>query len=528
MLRRFLYGIAGTTVSGAACVAAIASADEREAAVAAESKLPRAYDPHAFAEFWCDHRCIVARRIFEITTQVGPFLAKALWHYNVRNRDGTAWDESIQAEWGSELREMLTHLGPTFIKAGQALSIRPDLLPTPILVELQKLCDAVPAFPTNVALELLKTELGAPIENFFEMPFPSQPIAAASLGQVYKCRLVGDGSEVALKVQRPDMISCVSLDLYILRKYTQCVEQLKSMLMKTGILGLRKQFDVDLLDTFAKASFYELDYEHEASNQERFAKELRGLDQVYVPDVHRITTTRRILTTEWINGTQLAKSSPEVINKLIGPGVECFLEQLLKFGFFHCDPHPGNLLVDKHGRLVLIDFGLCTEVEQPDTKGMTSAIVHLMQGDVAELIKDAIALRFLPEDVDYEELLPALQDIFDEANLAAESMNRSNGSGGLPSLSFDFKSQERRSQFKHISRKLNSVFYKFPFAVPEYFALITRALIVLEGIALTGDPKFDIFHASYPYASEHAIDVFGYSGLMKMGAAALLTDSSRK
>ena len=137
------------------------------------------------------------------------------------------------------------------------------------------------------------------------------------MGQVYKCRLLkpsgahAAGAEVALKIQRPDMIACVSRDLYILRKYTKCVETFKALLMKTGVLGSRKQFDVALLDTFARASYFELDYEHEASNQERFAEELRGLDRVYVPRVHRGMTTRRVLCSEWIEGVQLAKSSPE-------------------------------------------------------------------------------------------------------------------------------------------------------------------------------------------------------------------------
>ncbi len=550
MFRKFLLGSTASACAAAAGVAAVAHLDEDEAVRQAEAILPRAYAPEPFEKFWGgQHRCVAARRVFEIAGTLIPFAGRAVWHYNVTNRNGDAWDEHVQAQWGVELRETLTKLGPTFIKAGQAISIRPDLLPTPILVELQKLCDEVPAFPTARAKALLESELGGPAEQFFEAPFPSSPIAAASLGQVYKCRLLkpigahAAGSEVALKIQRPDMIACVSRDLYIMRKYTQFIERFKQMLMSTGVLGSRKQFDVALLDTFARASYFELDYEHEASNQERFAKELRGLDRVYVPYVHRVdaqdrrTTTRRVLTTEWIDGVQLAQSSPEVINKLIGPGVECFLEQLLRFGFFHCDPHPGNLLVDGQGRLVLIDFGLCAEVEQPDTKGMTSAIVHLMEGDVSELIKDAVNLRFLPEDVEQDKLLPALQEIFDDANLAAESMQRdgeSFGGGDVLSppsrsgLSFDFKTQERRQQFKHISRKLNSVFYRFPFAVPEYFALITRALIVLEGIALTGDPTFDIFSASYPYASEHAVEVFGYTGLAKMGAAALLAERRKK
>ena len=187
--------------------------------------------------------CFVATFLASTLT---PFVARALWHYNVTNRDGNAWDEGIQTAWGIELREMLTRLGPTFIKAGQAMSIRPDLLPTAILIELQKLCDAVPPFPTSQALALLEAELGGPAEDFFEAPFPSEPIAAASLGQVYKCRLkegngtgAHAGAEVALKIQRPDMIACVSRDLYILRKYTQFVEGFKPCLWRLSI-GIAK------------------------------------------------------------------------------------------------------------------------------------------------------------------------------------------------------------------------------------------------------------------------------------------------
>jgi len=264
-----------------------------------------------------------------------------------------------------------------------------------------------------------------------------------------------------------------------------------------------------LLDTFANASFYELDYVHEANNQERFST-LIQTDNVYIPKIYKKYITRKVLTTEWITGIQLAKSSPETIRRLIPCGVECFLSQLLSIGFFHSDPHPGNLLVNEKGELVLIDFGLCAEVQQLDTEGMTSAIVHLMSGDVSALVDDAVALRFLPEDVKKETLLPALQSVFDDAQLAEQTERNK----------FHFKTQERRAQFKHISRDLNKIFYEFPFVVPEYFALITRALIVLEGIAVSGDSNFDIFAAAYPYAQSRAIEVLGWKGVARVAGAA--------
>ena len=310
------------------------------------------------------------------------------------------------------------------------------------------------------------------------------------------------------------------------------VEWFKEQIL-TGVFGAadRSAFDVKLLDTFAAASYLELDYEHEASNLERFSERLLPLlSDVYVPRCYRRATSRRVLATEWIVGEQLARSPPglfsvlflalthfpymphpilpiyhnhlfsEVIRRLTSVGVDCFLVQLLQIGFFHSDPHPGNLLVDREGRLVLIDFGLCAEIAQFDSRGLTSAIVHLMRGDVPALVQDGIALGFLPDDVDVGALVPPLSAIFEKGRIAAASelsqgrFARGGGEGGGAEMTAVGKgttvgkgTAQRRAQFTAISRELNQIFFEFPFTVPEYFALITRALIVLEGIALSGD-----------------------------------------
>jgi aarF domain-containing kinase len=391
------------------------------------------------------------------------------------------------------------------------LSIRPDVLPPTAVYELQKLCDAVPPFPTAQAVAMLEEELGAPVDTFFTgLGDSSIPIASASLGQVYQCHLVEGGQEVAVKVQRPDMLRTVSLDLYILRQYSYLVEAFKGGLMKVGVLAPRRQFDVLLLETFARASYSELDYRQEGRNQERFLHELVprvGSHLLHVPLVYWGTTRRKVLTSEFIHGIQLAKSTPEVIDKLVAVGVKAYLTQLLETGFFHSDPHPGNLMVDQKGRLVLIDFGLCASVSEPDTEGMTAAIVHLMGGDMRELIQDAITLGFLPEDVQVNELLPVLEKVYSEGKLKAVESGK-----GIQ----QFRSAERRKQLGSISKELNQIFFDFPFTVPAYFALITRALITLEGIALTGDPRFDIFQASYPFAKHRAIQLFGVKNVAKI------------
>lgn len=425
-----------------------------------------------------------------------------------------------------ELKELLIRLGPTFIKFGQMLSTRPDVLPPVYIYQLQTLCDEVPHFDHSLALATIQQELGVAVADVFVgLEAQETPIAAASLGQVYKTQL-RSGEWVALKVQRPDMIECVSLDLYLLRQYMKSVEMLKQGLMDMGVMAARNQFDVNLLDTFATASYRELDYVNEGQNQDRMSAELekamtlKQFAKIRIPKVHWDLTTRKVLVTEWVEGKQLSASPPEVVETLVATGVDCFMAQLIDIGFFHSDPHPGNMLVDNEGRLVLIDFGLCAEVAKPDSKCMVSALVHLMQADVAGLLHDAQQLGFLPKNMSkqsQQSLLEVLQRIFKAAQLqqmSSESTDKTR-----------FRTAERRKQFRHVSRDLNQVFFEYPFRVPDYFALITRALIVLEGIAVRANPEFDIFQASYPHASKRALSVLGWKDMATITATAVASSS---
>jgi aarF domain-containing kinase len=428
----------------------------------------------------------VTRRALQILAALVPYLARLLiWEHLIRRKIKD--HEGLQKRYAAELRHLLTSLGPCFIKLGQAVSIRPDLLPAPFLTELQQLCDAVPSFPTKEAVAVIEEELGESVGKLFVGLEGTEPTAAASLGQVYRVRLVASGDEVAVKVQRPDMREAVLRDIFILRQIARAWQAVKATLTN------QRPFDVALVDTFGKATLQELDYLNEAANQVRCkaALERRMPGRVYVPKVYTELTTRRVLVTEWIEGPQLAKSSVEVIRRLTPVGVECFLVQLLEAGFFHADPHPGNLLVTNDGRLAIIDFGLVAEVPIQDTKTMTMTLVHLMQGDVPGLVEDAVQLGFLPDDVDRASLTPVLQRVFDSAQLAVTDQMKAK---------LKFKAiQSRRKQFWAVSADLNRIFYLYPFLVPDYFALITRAMIVLEGIAITGDPQFDLFRAAYPY-----------------------------
>jgi len=325
------------------------------------------------------------------------------------------------------------------------------------------------------------------------------------LGQVYKCRLKSSGQEVAVKVQRPDMRAAVSLDLLLIRAAYGFYDKI------TAVLTNQKPFHVALVDTFGAASYQELDYINESENQQRFQAALANFQHIKVPNVIPTHTSRRVLTTEWIDGEKLANAEPDVINELVPVGVECFLFQLLNMCFFHSDPHPGNLFV-QNGKLVILDFGLCADIPLPDAKNLTTTFLHLMCADLDGLLDDLVDLGFLDSgDLQTESIKQALRGVLDSGVLQ-------NGA----------TTDVRRKRLQTVSNELNTIFFEMPFSVPEYFALITRALLTLEGIALTGDRNFDIFEAAYPYIVNHAVNIFGYSTVLSLVGETLKSGSISK
>ncbi len=491
-----------STLFGASASIAIYVEFEAERRKRASKKsakvLERNYNRESIALYWKERPVSVGTRVVRIGFELFPVVMNYIVDFKLLRKDV---DEVSKQEkyhrHAQSLRRALTRLGPAFIKLGQQLSIRPDLLPPIALKELQKLCDAVDPMPDRIAMETIKMELGRELLNSKVKEI--ELVAAASLGQVYKAHL-RSGEIVAIKVQRPDMIEAVSLDLFLLNQYGVFLDTI------CNILTEQVPFHVDFIDCFARGSYNELDYELEASNQTYFRQEFeRRKFRVHIPKVFESMTSRRVLTTKWVDGVKLADADKSSIRELIPIGVELFLTQLLDIGRFHSDPHPGNLLVTNEGTLCLLDFGLCTEIDAQSRKVMTEAIVHLLEGDFDTLIaKDAKDLGFLPKDVDVKELKPILEKILTEGLLEAGS-----------------NLHVRKQRLMAISNELNEVFFKYPFSVPPFFALITRGLGLLEGIAMVGDPDFDIFKASLPYASRRAAKIYrarGFDRLFKTGS----------
>lgn len=377
-----------------------------------------------------------------------------------------------------QLRQLLTRLGPTFIKVGQALSTRPDLIRKDFLDELVKLQDQLPAFDNALAFATIETELQRSVKDAFSEISPN-PVAAASLGQVYRARLY-NGEQVAVKVQRPNLRPVITLDLYLMRWAAGWL---------APWLPLNLGHDLTLIvDEFGTKLFEEIDYLNEGRNAEKFATNFRNDPHVKVPSIYWRFSATRVLTLEWIDGfkltdTERIRAAGLDTNTLIQVGVTAGLQQLLEYGFFHADPHPGNLFAMPDGRMAYIDFGMMDQLDEYTKETLVDAIVHLVNKDYTELAKDYVNLGFLTPETDIRPIVPALEALL--GNAIGQSVG-------------DFN-------FKSITDSFSELMYEFPFRVPAKFALIIRSLVTQEGIALSLNPDFKIVEVAYPYVARRLL-----------------------
>ncbi|MGL6345015.1 MAG: ABC1 kinase family protein [Waterburya sp.] len=382
-----------------------------------------------------------------------------------------------QKKRARQLIKILTKLGPAYIKIGQALSTRPDVVPPTYLEELTTLQDKIPSFPNEVAFRFIEEELGRPPTAIYAELSP-QPIAAASLGQVYKGRLK-TGEEVAVKVQRPDLNRRITLDIYIMRAIAGWIQD--------NVKQVRSNLRA-IIDELAERIFEETNYNQEGRNADKF-RELYGyIEEIHVPKIYWEYTGKRVLTMEWISGTKLTdieavQAQGIDATHLVEVGVECSLRQLLEHGFFHADPHPGNLLAMADGRLAYLDFGMMSRIKPYQRYGLIEAVVHLVNRDFEALSQDYVKLDFLTPDVDLRPIVPALANVFGNALGATVA----------------------ELNFKSITDQMSAMMYEFPFTVPAYYALIIRSMVTLEGIAIGIDPNFKVLSKAYPYVAKRLL-----------------------
>jgi predicted unusual protein kinase regulating ubiquinone biosynthesis (AarF/ABC1/UbiB family) len=383
--------------------------------------------------------------------------------------------EVTQEKQSGWLKDKLIQLGPTFIKIGQSLGTRADLLPLPFVKALGELQDNVPKFPNEIAFARIEKELGRKINEVYE-EFDIEPIAAASLGQVYRAKLFS-GEEVAVKVQRPNLEGIIKGDIEILRKVAKFAERYPSLNENADWAGMLREFDETVHE--------EMDYASEGKNAERFAENFKTWDNIHVPKIYWSASSEKVLTMEFIRGTKVvdlkllaAKGlSPEKVNRLL---IKTYLKQLLEDGFFHADPHPGNLLVMEDGRLAFFDFGMVGRISPKLQAKMIDAFFHVVAKEPAGIAQDLIDLEFLKPGADETKIKEVVIKMFE--------------------LHLDLKLKDVK--FKELTYDLADVMYDYPFRLPSNFTYIMRALMTLEGIGIIVDPEFNFFETAKPYAKE--------------------------
>ena len=432
------------------------------------------YDPEIISKIYQKNPNRLFKRLWQTLIPIFLYIISVGWD----KLTGQLKKESKARFRAKQLTNLLVDLGPAFVKAGQALSTRPDIIPVILLEELSELQDQLPGFDGNKAMELIEEDLNKKIDEIF-LTIDKDPISAASLGQVHKA-VLKNKEIVAVKVQRPGLREQIKLDLYIVRNIANWLK---------NNVGLIRSDLVALIDELGKRVFEEMDYLNEAENAEKFRNLHLHNSKIAVPKIYKETTSRRVLTMEWIDGTKLTnlegvKNLGIDPDEMIEIGVQCSLEQLLEHGFFHADPHPGNLLALKDGRLCYLDFGMMSEVTRSSRSGLIQAVVHLVNKNFDKLSQDFVKLGFLSKEVNLEPIVPAFQDVFVNAvELGVSKMD-----------------------FKSVTDDMSGVMYKFPFQLPPYYALIIRSLLTLEGIALSVDPDFKILGAAYPYFAKRLME----------------------
>ncbi|GER46896.1 protein kinase superfamily protein [Striga asiatica] len=404
-------------------------------------------------------------------------------------------DEEVVPFRARQLRNLLCDLGPSFIKAGQVLANRPDIIREDYMNELCILQDDVPPFPNQVAFDIIEEELGQPLEAVFSK-ISSETIAAASLGQVYRATLRSSGEDVAIKVQRPEIEPIIYRDLFLFRTLASFLNGIS--LQK---LGCNAEL---IVDEFGEKLLEELDYTLEARNIEDFIENFKGDPTVKIPRVYKELSGSRVLVMEWIDGIrctdpQAIKNEGIDVDGFLTVGVSAALRQLLEFGLFHGDPHPGNIFAMRDGRIAYVDFGNVAVLSQVAIFAILTALNHF---NMFVLVSDWTRVLY---------------------NVKSNVQNhccRTSTNTYLFSLYifFSVKIVVSADCFCNISNENNwlisfrlivtaevELVYNYPIRIPERFSLVIRSLLTQEGICFTLKPDFKFLEVSYPYVAKRLL-----------------------
>jgi ubiquinone biosynthesis protein len=371
------------------------------------------------------------------------------------------------------IRLAAQELGPTFVKFCQLLSMRPDLVPQPLVLELQKLQDAVQPLPFSgmqkVALEELECDLAEVFSEFNETP-----VASASLAQVYYARLKADGRDVAVKLQRPDLQKTVEADLDLIAFFAARIHHYIARLRPFDLPALVEEIRAGLIQ--------ELDFRHEARNQQYFNAQNPAPDKVFAPEVVGQFTTRRMLVMERVEGRRIEQAplTPEQAKALATAGAASLLHQIVISGFFHADPHAGNVLVTADGRLCLLDWGLAGHLTRRLRHALADLFIAAAAHDAEQVVQIGMSLAGPGTKPDYRTMEK-------EVTIALrENLNFATG----------------HEQIGLLILKLIGIFGRNGISVSRDYALMAKAVLSIEEVGRTLDPEFDLRLVAQPVLRE--------------------------
>jgi ubiquinone biosynthesis protein len=371
------------------------------------------------------------------------------------------------------VRMALAELGTTFIKLGQILSTRPDLVPREYQVELAKLQDQAPQVPVDEILEVLQTEFGRPVDDVFAT-FDTEPLAAASIGQVHAASLA-DGTEVVVKVRRPGVVEQVDEDLEILQNLAAVASRRSELADQYDLVGLAQEF--------AQSLRSELDYLNEGRNAERFAENFADSSDVHIPRVFWDTTTSRALTLERVRGVKISDGAALEAAGIDRPSLaqrsaDILVKMVLDDGFFHADPHPGNFFVESDSRLGLIDFGLVGSLDERTQDRLVGLLLAISSKDADQLVDAVLDLGVARQRVDRAQLRRDLE------RLMSRYYNTPIGDIALGPLIEEAQDVVRQHHLQ----------------VPSEFALLLKTAVMSEGLGVQLDPNFQLTAVVVPHA----------------------------
>lgn len=378
------------------------------------------------------------------------------------------------------LRLMFEELGPTFIKLGQVLACRPDMLPIEYSRELTKLTDAVAPFPSKKAKEIIEQDLHGPVERIFAA-FDDIPVAAASIAQVHRARLL-DGTEVMVKVQRPDIDKIIDRDISIMRGIADLIESRVPELAPYNIPGI--------VDEFARTIKKELDFYIEAANAAQLRNNFDKSDVLYIPRIFSELSTKRVLVLERIEGIRIddfqrLDEAGFDRREIALKGAAAFFKMVFRDGLFHADPHPGNIFVLPDGRLGLVDFGIMGRVTEENMQLFANIFVALAEHDYDALVRQYVNLGFVSEEsVNIEKFEREMKE--DLAEL----------------LEPYYGMQVKQIDFGAYIDRVTQILLRHKLRQPSNLYLMDKALITLEGLLKQLDPSFNYFEAAQPYVAE--------------------------